>query len=51
VKKVETMVMNYLRITIRKVAKEVDILIGSFHNIILNVLGMKRVAANTFQNC
>ena len=45
VKKVEKMVMNDRRITIREVADEVGISIGSCHNIFSNVLGMKRVAA------
>jgi AraC-like DNA-binding protein len=38
------MVMNDRRITIREVADEVGISIGSIHNIFSNVLGMKRVA-------
>jgi len=42
---VEKMVMNDRRITIREVADEVGISIGSCHNIFSNVLGMKRVAA------
>ncbi|XP_066600746.1 uncharacterized protein [Prorops nasuta] len=45
VKKVEKMVLNDRRITIREVADEVGISIGSCHNIFSNVLGMKRVAA------
>ncbi|KAL4112906.1 hypothetical protein QTP88_016625 [Uroleucon formosanum] len=45
VKKVEKMVMNDRRITIREVADDVGISIGSCHNIFSNVLGMKRVAA------
>jgi hypothetical protein len=43
------MVMNDLRITIRKVADEVGIPIGSCYNIFSNVLGMKRVAAKFFR--
>jgi AraC-like DNA-binding protein len=39
------MVMNDRQITIREVADEVGISIGSYHNIFSNVLGMKRVAA------
>ena len=39
------MVMNDRRITIREVADDVGILIGSCHDIFSNVLGMKRVAA------
>jgi DNA-binding Lrp family transcriptional regulator len=39
------MVMNDRRITIREVADEVGISIGSCRNIFSNVLGMKRVAA------
>ena len=37
--------MNDRRITVREVADEVGISIGSCHNIFSNVLGMKRVAA------
>jgi DNA-binding Lrp family transcriptional regulator len=47
VKKVEKMVMNDHRITIREVADEVGISIGSCHNIVSYVLGMKRVAAKS----
>jgi hypothetical protein len=39
------MVMNDHRITIREVADEVGITIGSCHNIFSNVLGIKREAA------
>ena len=42
------MVMNKRRITIREVADDVGISIGSCHGIFSNVLGMKRVAANFF---
>ena len=45
VEKVKEMVMNDRRITIREVADDVDISIGSCHEIFSNVLGMKRVAA------
>ena len=45
VEKVEEMVMNNRRITIRDVADDVGISIGSCHEIFSNVLGMKRVAA------
>ena len=45
VKKVEEMIMNDRRITIREVADEVGISIGSCHDVFANVLGMKRVAA------
>ena len=45
VKKVKEMVMNDCRITIREVADDVGISIGSCHEIFSNVLGMKRVAA------
>ena len=45
VKKLKEMVMSNRRITIGEVADDVDISIGSFHEIFLNVLGMKRVAA------
>ena len=44
VEKVEEMVMNDRRITIREVADDVGISIGSFHEIVSNVLVMKRVA-------
>ena len=37
--------MNDRRITIREVANDVGISIGSCHEIFSNVLGMKRVAA------
>ena len=46
VENVKEMVMNDRRITIREVADLVGILIGSCHEIFLNVLGMKRVADN-----
>ena len=49
--KVKEMVINDRRITIREVADDVGILIGSCHEIFSNVLGMKRVAATLFQNC
>ena len=45
VEKVKEMVMNDRRITIREVADDVSISIGSYHEIFSNVLGMKRVAA------
>jgi hypothetical protein len=45
VTKVEKMVMNDRRITIREVANEAGISIGLCHNIFFNFLGMKRVAA------
>ena len=45
VEKVKEMVMNDRRITIREVADDVGISIGSCHTIFSNVLGMKRVAA------
>ena len=45
VKKGKEMVMNDRRITIREVADDVGISIGSCHDIFSNVLGMKRVAA------
>ena len=51
VEKVKEMVMNDRRIVIREVADDVGISIGSCHYIFSNVLGMKRVAANLFQNC
>ena len=43
--KLKEMVMNDRRITIREVADDVAISIGSCHEIFSNVLGMKRVAA------
>ena len=46
VEKVKEMVMNDRQITIREVADNVGISIGSCHEIFSNVLGMKRVAAN-----
>ena len=45
VEKVKEMVMIDRRITIREVADDVGISIGSCHGILLNVLGMKHVAA------
>ena len=45
VEKVKEMVINDRRITIREVADDVGISIGSCHEIFSNVLGMKRVAA------
>ena len=44
VEKVKEMVMNDRRITVREVADDVGISIGSCHEIFLNVLGMKHVA-------
>ena len=44
VEKVKEMVMNDRRITIREVADDVGISIGSCHESFSNVLGMKRVA-------
>ena len=40
VEKVKEMVMNDRRITIREVADDIGISIGSFHEIFSNVLGM-----------
>ena len=51
VEKVKEMVMNDRRITIREVADDVGISIGSYHEFFSNFLGMKRVAAKLFQNC
>lgn len=45
VEKVKEMIMNDRRITIREVAEDVGISIGSCHKIFSDVLGMKRVAA------
>ena len=45
VEKVKEMVINDRRITIREVADDVGISIGSCHAIFSNALGMKRVAA------
>ena len=45
VEKVEEMVMNDRRITIRDVTDDVGISIGSWHEIFSNGLGMKRVTA------
>jgi len=45
VERVKEMVMNDRRITIREVADDVGILIGSCHGIFSDVLGMKRVTA------
>ena len=45
VEKVKEMVMNDCRITIREIADDVGISIGSCHDIFSNVLDMKRVAA------
>ena len=45
VEKVKEMVMNDRRITIREVADDVGISIGSCHEIFSNFFGMKRVAA------
>ncbi|XP_014480147.1 PREDICTED: putative uncharacterized protein FLJ37770 [Dinoponera quadriceps] len=45
VEKVKEMVMNNRRLTVREVADDVGISIGSCHEIFSNVLGMKRVAA------
>ena len=43
--KIKGIVMNDRRITIREVADDVDISIGSCHEIFSNDVGMKRVAA------
>ena len=45
VEKVKEIVMNDRRITIREVADDVGISIGSCHEIFSNVLGMQRVAS------
>ena len=45
VDKVKEMIMNDRRITIRKVADDVGISIGSCHEIFSDFLGMKRVTA------
>ena len=45
VEKVKEMVMYDRRVTIREIANDVGISIGSCHEIFSNVLGMKRVAA------
>ena len=45
VEKVKEMIMNDRRITIREVADDIGLSIGSCHEIFSNVLGMKRVAA------
>jgi hypothetical protein len=45
VKNLEKMIMNDRLITLREVADEICISMGSCHNIFSNVLGMKRVAA------
>ena len=45
VKKVKEMVMNNRRITIREVADDIDISVGSCHEIFSDVLGMKCVPA------
>ena len=50
VEKVKEMVMNDRQITIREVADDVGISIGSCHEIFSNVLGMKRVAAKFVPN-
>ncbi|XP_043071211.1 protein GVQW3-like [Drosophila grimshawi] len=42
---VEKMVLANRRITVREVAEELDISIGSWHSIFINDLGMRRVAA------
>ena len=43
VEKMKEIVMNGRRITIREVADDVNISIGSCHEIFSNVLGMKRI--------
>ena len=46
VEKVKEMVMNGRRITIREVADDVGISIGSYHEIFSNVLGMKEISSH-----
>ena len=48
VEKVKKIVMNDRRITIREVADDICISIGSCHEVFSNVLGTKRVAAKFF---
>ncbi|GAB1860480.1 Histone-lysine n-methyltransferase setmar-like protein [Camponotus japonicus] len=45
VKEVQEMVLNNRRITIREVAEDVGISVGSCHEIFSDILGMKRVSA------
>lgn len=45
VKEVKEMVLNNRRITIREVAEDVGISVGSCHEIFSDILGMKRVSA------
>ena len=44
---VKKIVMENRRITIREVAEDVGISVGSCHSIFSDILGLKRVAANT----
>ncbi|UYV73990.1 JRKL, partial [Cordylochernes scorpioides] len=45
INKVEKMILANRRITVRKVAEDLNISIGSCHSIFINDLGMRRVAA------
>jgi len=45
INEVEKMVLANRRITVREVAEDLDISIGSCHSIFINDLGMRRVAA------
>ncbi|UYV71996.1 hypothetical protein LAZ67_9001510 [Cordylochernes scorpioides] len=45
INKLEKMILAYRRITVREVAEDLNISIGSCHSIFINDLGMRRVAA------
>ncbi|UYV75234.1 hypothetical protein LAZ67_12003040 [Cordylochernes scorpioides] len=45
INEVEKMILANRRITVREVAEDLNISIGSFHSIFINDLGMRRVAA------
>ncbi|UYV63722.1 hypothetical protein LAZ67_2005429 [Cordylochernes scorpioides] len=46
INEVEKMILTNRRITVREVAEDLNISIGSCHSIFINDLGMRRVAAN-----
>ncbi|KAG5307215.1 SETMR methyltransferase, partial [Acromyrmex insinuator] len=48
---VKKIVLGNRRITVREVAEDLNISIGSCHSIFTNDLGMRRVAAKFVQNC
>ncbi|UYV77694.1 hypothetical protein LAZ67_15001963 [Cordylochernes scorpioides] len=51
INEVEKMILANRRITVREVAEDLNISIGSCHSIFINDLGMRRSPRNSYQNC